>query len=803
MRFMTPREYGSLLFMVFFKGRTLKRETAGLGKIRIIIQANLYNLVWAFIIITLIEASSYLIGFQFNFINAVKDIVVGIALGIVIGIAGGIKWGVLGGIGFVIGGITGGIGIGINIKSYIIISVIFIIVLIIILSITWGIVWGIVAGIIAGITSISACSIIGIIIGIILAVISVNIGLILMAILSGIIGSIPWGISWNIIGDNLGGVAASIIIGTILGTISSIICGVPFLIEGEVSWGFLLGITVGISFLSSYFIIWSRWFYMPVYLLAFLKKIDPKRLPSHWDENIYTPLPFLGSILLHISGYDRTAAIDEAVFLFRERPSQRRAAQHTLVQIAVKEMAQFRDLRNIACMQDELNFLPLDKAVFPEYYTKGYKVLPLFARDAQVVLDELNPSNRLRMLERLAHTLREFQKEMDFAKKKVGLPFGRIASRWLEIVQREINSLESDAGRPLPNPFITGRPVGPESEMFVGRRDIVEQIQQEALREGGGGAILFIGNRRTGKTSTLLNLKPLLLTGLNPVYVDCQETAISGNISYFCDTVVRSIGRALGYEEAHPEKTHLEEHSSLEGLTRFLQDLQGELRKREQYVLLCFDEYERLTEKITGGNFTGLPDAFRYWVQHLPRVICLFSGSHSLNEIRAIDWTDYLINVRTVPISFLDFDSALRLVTEPVPKFDLEYDPDLETARGLVRRLGCQPFLLQATMSELVNHLNTVKRKKATHADIDKAIEKLFIAWENYFEHIWKSETTALEKEALLAISQNRRVSQGSDTYIRSLIRKEVLRKEGDELAFCVPVFKEWLCKRQSEPEVK
>ena len=111
--------------------------------------------------------------------------------------------------------------------------------------------------------------------------------------------------------------------------------------------------------------------------------------------------------------------------------------------------------------------------------------------------------------------------------------------------------------------------------------------------------------------------------------------------------------------------------------------------------MLCFDEYERLTEKIVSGEFAGLPDAFRHWVQHLPRTICLFAGSHALNDIGAIDWTDYFINVRTVRISFLDFDSALRLVAEPIARFDLKYEPNIETAKDLVRRLGCQPFLLQ------------------------------------------------------------------------------------------------------------
>jgi len=42
--------------------------------------------------------------------------------------------------------------------------------------------------------------------------------------------------------------------------------------------------------------------------------------------------------------------------------------------------------------------------------------------------------------------------------------------------------------------------------MLVGRKDIIDHIQREALKKEGG-SILFIGQRRSGKTSVLKNLK--------------------------------------------------------------------------------------------------------------------------------------------------------------------------------------------------------------------------------------------------------------------------------------------------------
>lgn len=557
--------------------------------------------------------------------------------------------------------------------------------------------------------------------------------------------------------------------------------------------GVAVGVAGGVAALISYFLVWSRWFYVPFLYIPLIKKVKLQKLPFHWDENICAPLPFLSALLFHISKQNRQESVEEALFLIRERPPQRRAAQRALVKIAIEEMVQFRSLHDISNLQRELGFLPDDdKGVLPAFFNQGYEEITLFANDAKIALNEFNVSNRLRMLERLAGNMKEFQKKMDFAPRKIGVPFGRIANRWLEIVQKEIKQIEADVGRPLPNPFIVGTPIQPESEIFVGRRDIIEQIQQEALREGGAGAILFIGNRRTGKTSTLLNLKRYLLTSLKPVYVDFQDPAVTSNLNYFCKTMAQSISNSASIKTDKNAS-----FSNLADLTEYLKKNQSELQLKNEYLLLCFDEYERLTEKIIGGEFTGLPDAFRHWVQHLPRTICLFAGSHALNEIGAIDWTDYFINVRTVRISFLDFESALRLVTEPIPKFDLQYESGLETAKKLVRRLGCQPFLLQATMSELVNYLNTLHRKTATQADIDIAIEKLFDSQSTYFEHIWKTETSEREKEVLTAIINHKPIQADFDSAIRSLIRKEVLRREDDGLVFCVPVFREWILKNQ------
>ncbi len=352
---------------------------------------------------------------------------------------------------------------------------------------------------------------------------------------------------------------------------------------------------------------------------------------------------------------------------------------------------------------------------------------------------------------------------------------------------KEIKLLEENKHRPLPNPFVVGYPLKSDSEMFVGRKDIVDHIQREALKKEGG-SILFIGQRRSGKTSVLKNLKRYLTSNLRTVYFDCQDPTISGNEKYFCQSLARSIG-----QELHISKGEFVSCNSLPELTNFLKEIQHKLQQENLRLLLCFDEYERFAEKVEKGILIDLPNAMRHWVQHLQQTIFLFAGSHFLKEIEGVDWTDYLINARLVPISYLDFDSALKLVTNPIPDFGLVYHPNQEIAEKLVHRLGRQPFLIQATMSELVEYLNAKNKKEAHQEDIDIAVKRMLISAGVYFDHIWRSDSKDIEKQIMLRITYSKPLPEKSSLALRRLIKKEILCKERDRYKFCVPVFAEWI----------
>jgi uncharacterized protein len=128
-------------------------------------------------------------------------------------------------------------------------------------------------------------------------------------------------------------------------------------------------------------------------------------------------------------------------------------------------------------------------------------------------------------------------------------------------------------------------------------------------------------------------------------------------------------------------------------LDEFLDQVEALSRRINKQILLTFDEYERLEEGIAAQKITReVFNQLRNIVQHRARIVVLFSGGHRFEELRVVNWSDYLINVKTLELSFLAPADARELLTEPVPA--LHYEAGVVDA--IIRLTHCQPYLLQA-----------------------------------------------------------------------------------------------------------
>src|SRR6185295_15390690 len=227
---------------------------------------------------------------------------------------------------------------------------------------------------------------------------------------------------------------------------------------------------------------------------------------------------------------------------------------------------------------------------------------------------------------------------------------------------------------------------------------------------------------------------------------DCQDAKWREGDEAFCYHLAMSIHNALNQralvETAGRPRLERFEKYAFTRLGEYLDQIEETSRAAHKQILLTFDEYEKLEDGISGGKVTRVVlDQLRTIVQHRERIVVLFSGSHRFEEMKTINWSDYLINVKTLELSFLAPEDARELITEPVPL--LQYESGV--VEEIIELTHCQPYLLQAVASDLVNYLNSEKRMLATAGDLEVAIEKVLVTAQAYFFYTWTGDCSEAE----------------------------------------------------------
>ncbi len=301
------------------------------------------------------------------------------------------------------------------------------------------------------------------------------------------------------------------------------------------------------------------------------------------------------------------------------------------------------------------------------------------------------------------------------------------------------------------NPYIVGPPVA-DATLFFGREDVFAYVRKELASTRGNLALVLYGGRRTGKTSTLLQIKNGRLgTAYAPVYVDMQVMAEVTAHDFFArlaqgiadalgDPALRAAGEKLGSSEANP-------YRAFEQVLDLAHRAAGDRR-----LLLMFDEYEILERMVVSGRMS--PDIFPYLksVMEQPRHLALlFTGSRPLEEMQSQfwDWARTFAPAQYKRISFLSASEGRRLITEPVQP-GITYE---ETAVDAILRLSAgHPYFTQGVCRVVIDGLLFEKRQLVTPDDVESAVSDLV---ENPLPHmifLW-NEANAGERLALAALA--------------------------------------------------
>jgi hypothetical protein len=567
-----------------------------------------------------------------------------------------------------------------------------------------------------------------------------------------------------------------------------------------ITGGIALGIALGIAFLFSYF----RFFYILPHMIQYLRvkifKHEPFSLfrnsPIYWDEIILMPLPFLSDFLVTLTEANRNEGLHEIEFVSSKRPFQRKAASSALAEITIKDLGGFKSIEEIADASGNVRALStFESSLSKEFGTAGRNIDDISA-DAKSYLESSSNYNILRTLNVLGRDVDNFKKTLIATKGPVGYKFLPVAETWSQIIKEEthkLTELKKDTYEEISNPYIFGNPVRPEekSRLFVGRRDIIREIESNLANISQKPTLFLHGRRRVGKSSVLINLPRFLGKRYVSAYIDCQDARTTESPASFCYTLSMSISNSLkdrGFSIEYPLFESFQKNP-FTILGNWFDKIEKTLETEDKLILLALDEYEKLEESILRGNLSiEILDQLRNIIQHRKLFVVLITGSKELNELE-LNWSDYLISARTIKLGYLSKDEARILITNPIDDFSLNYEGGEkgEVVNKIIDVTSCQPYLVQALCFELVNYLNTQHRKEARMADIDTAIEKVLVSAENYFYYICDSECSEKEKEILKRLVSNLTL-KGDEEEIKSLMRKEIIENVNGNFRFKVEV---------------
>ena len=339
------------------------------------------------------------------------------------------------------------------------------------------------------------------------------------------------------------------------------------------------------------------------------------------------------------------------------------------------------------------------------------------------------------------------------------------------------------------SPYVVGTPVYNKA-MFFGRGDILRKIRRQLGASTHANVILLEGNRRTGKTSILMQLKSSdLLPDWIPVYFSLQEPGGTDSEKGIPTALLfRSFALAVawqlsehglevwfpGVQRSLPPKRYelairdqllnvFSENEPFEAFTIFVDEVLEAIKPRK--LLLMLDEFDVLGEGIEAGiTSPRTPQNLRYLLQHRERLCAILTGALRLGRLREDYWSALFGIGPLIRVGVLEESDAKELVTQPVAGL-LAYGD--QARNRLVTLCAAHPFLVQSLCNKVFDDAAETGRRTISIQAVESAARKL-IERNEHFSTLWNAYTGSHRRRAILAICQ--RASSGPDSVGLSFI---------------------------------
>jgi hypothetical protein len=598
-----------------------------------------------------------------------------------------------------------------------------------------------------------------------------------------------------------------------------------------VAWttAILLSVPAGIAFLFPFVIGYFRleWYVIDVggtLALLVAARAHPREArnlfqssPIYWREPIWLPLLGLKSFLRLVGEQDQRAGLEECLFVLLERRTQARMARSALLEMTARRLAAPRSVQEIAAAAESIAHMKADpvrlggdRARVPALLARAVPALEELAQLAEQHLAATLRYNRVRALERLRDGAEDLARVLAVERAWLARMLAEVATGWAAVAAARLEEIgeSQKAGGFIENPYVFGQPIEEtETNLFVGRRDVVREIEVSLLRAAQKPALVLWGPRRMGKTSVLVQLPRLLGPEFAPAFLDMQAMQARESVEAFFASVTEAAAAGLRRRGMEVEALGESELASspFSVFARWTKEVERKLGS-DHYLLLCLDEFERLEGSIREGKLpVELMDQIRHIIQHHAQIVLLFAGSHRPDEME-LNWPDALISTRLVRVSYLKEDEARQLIVEPVPEFGVSFGPG--SVERIVEVTRCQPNLVQAVCYELVNHLNLAERREARQEDVDVAVREAFESAHLYFAEMWSQlEESQRRLAAAIAGSEGRATAEALAEAVgtaaedalrdlRALEAQSIVELADNRWRFQVPMVGQWVRNR-------
>jgi hypothetical protein len=280
-----------------------------------------------------------------------------------------------------------------------------------------------------------------------------------------------------------------------------------------------------------------------------------------------------------------------------------------------------------------------------------------------------------------------------------------IVHKWTEIIIAASGAIAKQGTiQPVANPFVCGNPVS--GDIFVGRDDILRRIEALWKAEKPDSLVIY-GHRRMGKSSIILNLKGKLNQDTVLIDFNMQRVGLVNNTAELLHNLALRLYDALEptarSDWAEPEITSFSNGNVYSIFDRFLTQLN--LHRNGKRYAIAIDEFELIEKQIEEKKLEPqLLEYFRSIIQTYPWLIFAFVGLHTLEEMTRNYWEPLFANVTRISVGFLTPAAARRLITQPTPDFNLDYDA--EAIDFIIQQTAGQPYLVQLICQNLVSRFN-------------------------------------------------------------------------------------------------